>query len=224
MIPTIVYLLIRCFIRRYPGRIKGYLFVAGKILLWIALGLAICRISFSQNRVLVYDVLKGGKNIGTVKVQCNTYDEKKSYKLESNIKTRFILSFVAESLEEAIFQNGIVTYASLYRKLNGDEKVNKKMILTEQGYQLLKDGTKKQLSFSGIQANILSLYDAEPLDIKQVYSDNYQRYLKIKKAGAHVYELILPDGTSNQYHYQNGICYAIEIKHSLYRATVQLKN
>jgi hypothetical protein len=224
MIPTLIFLLIRRFLRRHPGMIRKALLLAGRILLLLAIGIGICKISFAQNRELLYDVIRGGKTIGFVKVQCSTYDDKKTYKLESRIRARFILSFIAESLEEVVFQNGIVTYTSLYRKLNGDEKVSKKMVLTPEGYQVQRNGTKKQLSFSGIRNNVLSLYYAEPVDVEQVYSDNYQQYLRVVKMGDHSYKIIFPDGTNNEYHYRDGLCFAIDINHSIYRATVKLKN
>jgi hypothetical protein len=224
MIPTLLFLLIRRFLRRHPGMMRKYLLLAGKILLLLVVGIGIFKISLSQSKELLYDVVRSGKTIGFVKVQCTINDDKKSYKLESRVRARFILSFVAESLEEATFQNGIVTYTSLYRKLNGDEKVSRKMIWTPQGYQMQRNGTTKQLGFADIRSNVLSLYHTEPVDINQVYSDNYQQYLDIVKTGNHSYKIIFPDGSNNQYHYRDGLCFAIDINHSLYRALVQLKN
>ncbi len=224
MIPTLIFLLIRRFLRKHPGMLRRYLFLAGKILLLLIIGITICRISLAQNQELLYDVIRNGKNIGSVKVQCSTYGDYKSYKLQSRVRSRFILSFIAEANEEAIFHNGVATYTSLNRKLNGTEKANKKMILTNEGYQLQKEGTGKQLNFPDIRNNILTLYYTEPSDLKLVYSDNYQQYLEIVKSGDHSYKLILPDGNYNQYHYRDGLCFSIDINHSLYSATVQLKN
>jgi hypothetical protein len=46
--------------------------------------------------------------------------------MESEVNTRFIFNFKAKAKEEVIYDNGIMTWSSIFRKLNGNVKVDKK--------------------------------------------------------------------------------------------------
>jgi hypothetical protein len=66
------------------------------------------------------------------------------------------------------------------------------------------------------------LYTKEPLNINQVYSDNFQCFLPIKKDAEHQYRVNLPDGNYNEYHFENGICKLVVVNHSLYTIRMEL--
>ncbi|MDX2048107.1 MAG: DUF6134 family protein [Chitinophagaceae bacterium] len=222
MIPTLIFLFIRRYNRRHPGMIRKYILLAGKVIL-AAVALCLVHNAAAQGNELLYDVVRNNKKIGTLKIQCSSYANKVWYKLESDIKIRFIVSFTAEAHEETIFENGVIVYSSLYRKLNGKEKANKKMVLTASGYEIQDGPEKETLNYETLQNSILTLYHKEPIDVKRVYSDNHRQYLAIEKTGDHIYRLIFPDGKYNEYHYRNGVCTAIQIHHSLYNVTVRLR-
>jgi hypothetical protein len=75
---------------------------------------------------MIYSVTKGDKEIGTFTVAETNVPGSKIIKLESHIKTSFIISIVVDAKEESVFQNGVLSQSSVFRKVNGDEKVNKK--------------------------------------------------------------------------------------------------
>jgi len=222
MIPTLIFLLIRRYNRKYPGRIRKYIFYGVKLILAAAV-LLFANNAVAQKNELAYDVVRNNKNIGTLKIQCSSYANKVLYRLESNIRMRFIVSFTAEAIEETIFENGVIIYSSLYRKLNGKEKANKKTVLTASGYEIQDGPEKETLNYENLQNSILTLYHKEPVDVKRVYSDNHRQYLAIEKTGNHMYRLVFPDGKYNEYYYKDGICTAVNINHPLYSAVVRLK-
>jgi len=147
-----------------------------------------------------------------------------SLKVESNVKTKLVSTFIAHGLEYAIFSNGILLQSSIYRQLNGDEKANKQHRLDNGKYIVYKGKNSKVIKSYPITYNMLSLYSREPENIGNVYSDNYETFLAIQKTGAHRYKISLPDGNYNYYYYKDGVLNLVEVHHSLYTANIVLVN
>ena len=80
---------------------------------------------FSQTRSLNFQIIRNENKIGTVRFSENTSGSIDSLKMESNVKTRFIFTFIGYVKESATFRNGVLSESSIYRKFNGDEKANK---------------------------------------------------------------------------------------------------
>lgn len=224
MIPTLIFLYVRRYMREHPDALRSFLHLSVKIIVLVALSFICITSSLAQSRLLMYDVLRDGKNAGTLQVQCTMQQNKMLYRLESKVKVRMLLSFTAESFEETRFENGMLVYSSLYRKLNGTEKNNKKMFITPAGYEVQNGGKKEMLNFTRIDENTLTLYHKEPLGVQKIYSDNYQQYLTVHKVGEHRYQLYFPDGSWSEYWYNNGICIAVYVNSSWFSFIMQLKN
>ena len=144
--------------------------------------------------------------------------------LESEINTRFIFNFKAKAKEEAIYDDSVMTWSSIYRKLNGNVKVDKKTKATGNTYTVYKGSKTETLNNYPIRYNMLSIYVTEPVNISKVYSDNFQQQIDILKIADHHYKIKFPDGNYSEYFYTNGVCSKVEVHHSLYRATIELKS
>jgi len=182
----------------------------------------ICVPLFSQDIKMVYTVKKGNNVIGIFTVAETGAPNSKTIKLESHIKTSFVMSIVVEAREESIFQNGVLSQSTVFRKVNGNEKLNKKHRLYGNGYVIETGKKKDTLCCIKIVYNLMNLYCTEPVGIGKVYSDNYQEFLVIKNLGSHVYRIDVPDGSYNKYFYTNGKCIKVEIHQSLYTITMLL--
>lgn len=175
-----------------------------------------CLPIFSQDIKMNYSVKKGNKVIGSFTVEETTVDGSKTIKLESHIKTSFVVSITVDAKEESIFQNGILSQSTVFRKVNGDEKVNKKHRLYNNGYVIETGRKRDTLCCTQIIYNLMNLYCTEPVTIGKVYSDNYEKFLVIQKTEPHIYRIDVPDGSYNKYFYNNGKCTKVEIHQSLY--------
>jgi len=127
------------------------------------------------------------------------------------VKTRFLIKVTVKSIEEAIFQNGILVYSSLCRIVNGDEKINRRMQATGITYKLTSKDKITTLPSYPINYSVLSLYYQEPVNVSKIYSDNFQQYVNIKKVATDKYQVIFPNGNINYYTYKNGICTNVEV-------------
>jgi len=144
--------------------------------------------------------------------------------MESDVKTRFIFSFTAHSNEEAVYHNGILLHSSIYRKMNGSEKVNKQHQAGNNQY-IIHAGERTEVTKAyPITYNMLSFYSKEPENISKVYSDNFQSFIAIQKTDQHRYKVTLPDGNYIYYSYKNGVLSLVEIHHSFYSASIVLIN
>jgi hypothetical protein len=222
MVPVLIIWLIRRFRRsqRINKSAKKLQRIAGVLLPAIILLFALS--ASSQNRSLNYQILRNGNKVGTLRFSESTTGNMDYLKMESDVKTRFIFTFTAHASEEAVYYKGVLLHSSIYRKLNGNEKVNKQHQADNRQY-IIHTGKNSGITKNyPITYNMLSLYSREPENIPDVYSDNFERFVPIAKTAAHTYKVTLPDGNYNYYYYKNGMLTLVEVHHSLYSANIVL--
>jgi hypothetical protein len=187
------------------------------VMLWPA-------VAQSQNRVLKYQIIRSGSPVGTLLFSQTSTSEGECLKMETDVKTRFIFSFVAHATEEAVYHHGVMFRSSIYRRLNGNEKVNKQH-QENNGQYIIHAGQRSVVTKTyPITYNMLSLYSKEPENISSVYSDNFESFVGIQKTGLHMYKIDFPDGNYNNYYYKNGVLALVEVHHSFYSANIVLMN
>lgn len=187
-----------------------------KIFLLFVFTMLTATISFTQHSSLTYNVVQNHDVIGWLKLDKHDSANSSRIKFSSQIKKRLVFLFTIIENQEALFQNGILTYSYVYRKINDNIKVNKHTTYAGDHYLIKKDKSFTRLMLNNIAFNQLSLYFYEPVTIKQVYSDNYERYLNIEKTGNQYYTLKLPDGNKTTYYYSNGICTKVKVEQNLF--------
>ena len=175
---------------------------------------------FSQTRSLHFQIIRNENKIGTVRFSENISGGADSLRVESNVKTRFIFTFTGYVLESATFKNGVLLQSSLYRKFNGDEKVNKQHRAENAQYVISKGKNSKVMKDYPITYNMLSLYSKEPVNIGKVYSDNFEKFLSVQKVETHKYKITLPDDNYNVYSYVDGVLNLVEVHHTFYTVSL----
>lgn len=178
----------------------------------------------AQQKKLEYNIKRNGDVVGNIHFVQGIVGNRIVLTMESEVNTRFIFNFKANAKEEVIYDNGIMVWSSIFRKLNGNVKVNKKTKANGNAYTVYKGSKTEMLNNYPIRYNILSVYISEPANITKVYSDNFQQQIDIQKIADHHYKIKFPDGNYNEYFYINGVCSKIEIHHSMYSATIELKS
>ena len=226
MIPVLILWLIRRYREKNRGKNvaivqtnpKKYLRLLSVLLVLTLLSIK----SHSQSRTLTYQIVRNGNKVGTLQFSETSMGDMDHLKMESYVNTRFVFKFTAHSNEEAVYYNGVLLRSSIYRQLNGTEKVNKQHQAGNQQY-VIHAGERTEVTKNyPITYNMLSLYSKEPDNVNQVYSDNFQRFIAIQKTDQHKYKVTLPDGNYNYYYYRNGVLNLVEIHHSLYSANIVL--
>ena len=177
----------------------------------------------AQQKRLEYNIKRNGNVVGTIIFTHGITSNRTVFTMESEVNTRFIFNFKAKAREEAIYDDSILTWSSVYRKLNDNVKVDKKTKANGNVYTVYKGSKTETLNNYPIRYNMLSIYVIEPLNIPKVYSDNFQQQLDIQKIADHHYKIKFPDGNYNEYFYTGGVCSRVEVHHTMYSATIELK-
>jgi len=85
----------------------------------------------AQEKKLEYNIKRNGDVVGNIHFIQGIAGSRTVLTMESEVNTRFIFNFKAKAKEEAIYDNGIMTWSSIFRKLNGNIKVDKKTLTSE---------------------------------------------------------------------------------------------
>ena len=187
-----------------------------KFVLFVFLIFVLATTLVAQRRTLQYNILHNGEVMGSLQLSQNTIANTTNIKIESIVRTRFIIRINVESFEEATFQNGILVYSSLRRTVNGSERVNQQIQARGVLYKMTSGAKIKNLPAYPIYYSILSLYYQEPININMVYSDNFQQYVPVTRVSPNKYKISFPNGNYNYYTYKNGICTTVDINQTLY--------
>jgi hypothetical protein len=178
----------------------------------------------AQEKKLEYNIKRNGDVVGNIHFSQGVTGTRTVLTMESEVNTRFIFNFKAKAKEEVIYDNGIMTWSSIFRKLNGNVKIDKKTRANGNAYTVYKGSKTETLNNYPIRYNMLSVYVSEPVNITKAYSDNFQQQIDIQKIADHHYKIKFPDGNYNEYFYTNGVCSRILIHHSMYSATIELRS
>ena len=129
----------------------------------------------AQEKKLAYNIKRNGDIVGNIQFVQNITGSRTLLTMESEVNTRFIFNFKAKAKEEVIYDNGIMTWSSIFRKLNGTVKVDKKTKANGNAYTVYKGSKTETMNNYPIRYNMLSVYIIEPVNITKVYSDNFQQ-------------------------------------------------
>ena len=177
-------------------------------------------VSIGQNSELNYKVVRNGNNIGWLRLEKNVKGNKSDLQLISEVKTKLVFPIKISAKESSTFENGKLIQSSQIRKTNGTTKLNKQTKFVTDAYEVSENGEKKRLSIPYIETNLLSLFFKEPTNLKPVYSDKQQRFIRITKTDDGGYKTSFEKGCSNSYYYKDGICVKVKIEHSFYTAEI----
>jgi hypothetical protein len=225
MIPVLIVMLMRRYQKNNPQQfivIRRKLLGMLRVVVLLAAALLFVIISRAQEKTLSYAVKRNGTRIGDMLVR-EVRDGSTVYlKLQSDIKTSFILTLTARGVEEARYDSGVLVYSSVYQNLNGTEKINKQITYVKDAYVVSSKGKEEKLNNLKIYYNLVCIYNHEPTKAALIFSDKYLKFLPIEKIEDHHYRIRFPDGSFNDYWFENGVCKKIKADHQFYTATMEL--
>jgi len=207
MIPLFIFRLLRNF-RGQQTPIKRLLPLHVQIFLLILLQSIA---AYGQEKIVRYNILHHGEVHGTMILRQQTIGKQVRLKAVSEVTARLLMKVTVKSIEEAVFENGVLVYSSLCRIVNGAEKINQQIQASGVSYKITeKDKTTMQNNYP-INHSILFLYYQEPVNVAKIYSDNFKQFVGIEKVDSNKYRVEFPNGNINYYSYRNGICTNVEV-------------
>lgn len=167
-----------------------------------------------------YNVVKNNTIIGSIKVSIDVVGDSTIYLLESTIKIKYLVAFNISSKEKSVYKNGLLVYSSIYRIFNNKVKANHNITLEDGHYKLEMSDELKELEIEMIRSNLLTLFFKEPINIKETYSDNLRKLVRVIPLNQGKYKVDFSKGKYNIFHYKNGKCEKIEAFNSLFHVTL----
>jgi len=164
-----------------------------------------------------FSIIKKDSCIGFIDIEKTSIDEITTYIINSEVKAKVIFIFNAVGIEKYIYKSDTLIYSSLYRKLNNKVKLNQTLSLVEGKYFLKEKNRIEALDFHIINRNLVTLFFIEPIGIHEVYSDKYREMVRITPMDKGKYRVVLPNKSTNIYHYENGVCTLIEVTGTFFK-------
>jgi uncharacterized protein DUF6134 len=229
MIPVAIIWLVRRYMKKRNLKFRFPKWNTGNRFPLLVVFLVSCLVILSftspaQYRSVNYSITRNGSKIGSLRFCQFTRGDKDYIKIESEVKVRFILSFTVKASEDALYSGGVMVKSSIFRQTNGSVKANKQHEAVNNQY-VIHDGSREGVFKNyPITFNMLRLYAGEPVNVDQVYSDNYETFITLEKTEPHSYKISLPNGNYNVYHYENGILKMAEVHTDLYTAKIEPTN
>jgi hypothetical protein len=176
-----------------------------------------------QDRNLEFNIIHHGDLKGTVQLSEHSEGNIRRIKVESLIQTQFLFNITVKTIEEAIYREGLLISSRFYQKINDQEPSDRAMIWKDGSYQFHGSQNNGKLPSVPVQHTVLSLYYKEPVNIREVFSDNFQQYLPVSKTATGRYRVDLPNGYNNYYIYQQGRLVRVEVEQPFYALQFILK-
>ena len=173
---------------------------------------------YLQEQQLLYGIHRRGEKVGELSYQQKTEGTQITYAIRSEVNVSMVLSFRVQAWEQSVYKNNVMQSSSLVRKVNGRERTNKQIQNTGNKITITNKNKAKLEKNYVIRYSTHCLYATEPLVHSTVFSDNYQQFLTIEKLGSQHYRVKFPDGGSNEYFYQDGICRRVKLSSTLFDA------
>ena len=221
MLTSILFLLIRKYFRKHMFKNSSLhvrLSSLRRQTIGVFLFLIISASLAAQEQTLRYAINRHGKTVGELRIKQVKTGNTVTYSVESEVKVSFVLSFTVKAKEQSVYEGGVLQSSSLYRTVNGKEKTNKQIKNNGKGLTVTDDGEEQELKNYLVKYSMHCLYLNEPLTYTNVFSDNYKQFIPIEKTAERQYKVKFPDGNSNEYHYENGVCKKVVVKSSLFDA------
>lgn len=178
----------------------------------------------AQQIMLEYDIVHKGNIIGGMTLDMNKDGTNSVIKMNSRVDVKFIVTTTIKMHEESFFQKGRLINSIAKRTINQNVKQNNQTKAADNYYHIISKGKTSTLKIPVINYNLLLLYYKEPIDIAEVYSDSFQRLLKIDKVADHHYKIMLPDGDHNEYFFKNGVCTKVIVHSTFFQVEMRLKD
>lgn len=164
-----------------------------------------------------FDIVKKSKVLGFIDLQKLNSNETTTYRIQSEVNTKFLIEFKASSKETYVYENDTLIYSSIYRTINDKIKVDQSLSYNKGNYLLKRKKGSQVLNTGVIKCNLILLFFEEPIDMHQVYCDKLNLNLKIQKIEPNRYKVTFPNKSYNIFNYENGKCNLIEAVGSFYK-------
>lgn len=168
-----------------------------------------------EQQAAAFQIYRNKEVIGSVVAVSLKDGAKQAYRIETHVNVKVVFSFKADISVRNSFVDGVMVYGEAKRVFNNALKLNNRITRSGNGYQIVDKNQDTTFHEGAIKYCVSQLFFIEPVNQKSVFSEAFAQALPLKKLDGNTYELRLPDGHINHYHYEKGVCKEVYIETQL---------
>lgn len=159
--------------------------------------------TFTQNDSAEFIVLRNQEEVGSLTITRTTEGKNKTYLLNSTVHIKALVNVHVHETIMSEYESLVLTSALHKREINGFNSDDKVVVKSGDSY-VCDDETLHHLG-SQIKSSVLMLYFHEPKNIDKVYSESFGEIVPVTRLSENIYSLKLPNQTTTDYFYENGV-------------------
>ena len=165
----------------------------------------------AQEKVLYYDLVKGGRNAGYMKITKSTEGNKTIYSITSRTEVRVVFMVRVNYDLYETHENGVLVGGHSKSTLNGALQKETKIKKFSDKYQFELASDLITIYKDKITYTIPEIYFKKPTSTVKVFSQVFAEYLTYEKQDDKTWVLYSEDGRNMTVYDENGICELVEI-------------
>ena len=163
----------------------------------------------SSGQSMSYDIFIKDKNVGNMIVKESQSEDTISYLIKTNIHIDIVFTIDINHTIRSSFLLEKFCHSMTKNIVNGREKeFTETYTRGSKTYFRIDDKDIREID-GNIDHTIASLYFNEPVGAKSVYSERFGEHLSLNYVAPGKYEVTLPNGKTNMYHYKSGNCWKV---------------
>ena len=148
-------------------------------------------------------VMRNHEEIGTLTVERQIEGNNTSYSLFSSVQLKALVNVQIHETIVSEFNANELTTALHKRVINGFHSADK--VVTKSGKDYVCDDEILPHLGSSIQSSVLLLYFHEPKTVSRIFSESFAEMVTLRNLGEGIYSLKLPNDSTTDYYYENGM-------------------
>jgi hypothetical protein len=171
----------------------------------------------------VYEVKVLGMNTGEFRATREKLSgQMERYKMETHAGMKYLLGKTEASFNGQVLMKAGFIESMLASNVR-DGKLLRETRVRRESEGCVVETLDKKYVLSQCPSHCVSwLFFNEPVGVKELFSEDWGQMVAVQIAGTGKYEVKLPDGKSNFYHYENGKMILLESSTPVGKATVRL--
>jgi Domain of unknown function (DUF6134) len=160
---------------------------------------------FSQNNAVNFSIYKDNHKIGTIISERVESNDITRIVTVTKVKVKLIFTVYFNESRTVTYHDNRLYAAELHRNVSRFMN-NYRSTISKGNWYEVRANSEISKHKRKITSCVSDLYFDEPIKTKYVYSEYWQRSIKVVKVSDHKYQTKYPDNTSTTFNYKNGYC------------------
>lgn len=165
---------------------------------------------------LLFNIVKGGDVIGTIRAEKDVKGEGIFYSMISNSEFSIVWRNTVQSTTETEYRNGLMHRCGAHMRVNKSMRDSSNMVRIGDKAQCFIHPDKQFIHTGDVAWTTARMYYEEPVGQSRIFVESEMSFCRFEAIGANIYRLHLSDGKLNEYTYQRGELREVKVIRTLF--------